>query len=503
MPRFSFGGELPTGIADRLTAVGQPYDGALKGAAVGTFGPFYDARGGAVVSDYLLFNAATSAYDIPATTITTTSASNLPMFQGPNDLSVLWFQIGTEWLRYRAFDANASGSSVTNYSQIQSLPGFPVVSATGATEDAALNAIGGTDVGKTIFKAVNAAAVFTKLGIVSATVRNFLTAANTTAALDAIGAAAYSAVLRLAANADGTMQTITQKPHFAAGFTMPNSSIPAAYVADLDLAIREELAGLGIGPTVILEEGDPLPTNPAPRTLIGYVEAAVSVDPVRVSGFVSGTDGKTFAFTQSRVFLANEAVFAWVASGVPSGTTAPYPSLQSATPKGLVLGGKTMEIVTLPDATPVQMINSAGVVTSTLYRSTGGTPSGTTGSVNFPAGGVDAGGISIQVFAVPDRTFVKAAMANGVTAATSYSITADPANNLLSFMTLNSSLADPLLPVNPGSGFVEVGAAATAPAAPPALTTKAFWAAVGRNTITVTDFPNVSKMAATVELAPV
>lgn len=156
MARYSFGGEI-THLMVRA-------DGALGGALkvdAGVTITWYDAVGGAAVTDFLLWDAATNTYPAPPEggSIKGTSGGYLPRFQAADGLQYLWTQ-GTDgtWLRLASNDIleelvaqaeaardaaiAASGSTAGVTSITQAVPGTPQTGAVtltpvslGAAED--------------------------------------------------------------------------------------------------------------------------------------------------------------------------------------------------------------------------------------------------------------------------------------------------------------------------------------------------------------------------------
>lgn len=83
MARFTFGGEVThIGVQEDATTA------AFKRLAAGTAMPWRTTPGGAVVTDFLLWDGA--AYTIAATSIVSDANGYAPPFQGPDGVSVLY-----------------------------------------------------------------------------------------------------------------------------------------------------------------------------------------------------------------------------------------------------------------------------------------------------------------------------------------------------------------------------------------------------------------------------
>lgn len=88
MARFTFGGTIRD-----LTALpsSNPFPGALTVAAGATLSFYSAATGGSVVSDYLLDNDGDGVFETAAGSIVTRADGYLPSFQGPDSVSVLYY----------------------------------------------------------------------------------------------------------------------------------------------------------------------------------------------------------------------------------------------------------------------------------------------------------------------------------------------------------------------------------------------------------------------------
>lgn len=85
---------------------------------------FFDADGVEQI-DFLVWSSIDGDYTDEETVITTDGEGFLPAFQGPDGLDTLYDASGRAYLARDAGGGPGGGTSLTNYSEVESLPGYP------------------------------------------------------------------------------------------------------------------------------------------------------------------------------------------------------------------------------------------------------------------------------------------------------------------------------------------------------------------------------------------
>ena len=191
MARFAYGGDFA-----HVAASPDPYPSGYLRLSRNTVAQFYDAQGGALVTDFLLFDQNAGTYSIAATQVTTTDSGVLPRFQAADGLSKLWILMpdGT-WLQLQNNDAltnavaaaqaaqaaaeAAAGSTAGVTSITQAVPGTPqtgavtlsatsVGAAPASHEHSPDQISGSTTTGRSLLTAVDATAARNVIGAYNA-----------------------------------------------------------------------------------------------------------------------------------------------------------------------------------------------------------------------------------------------------------------------------------------------------------------------------------------------
>lgn len=481
MARFSFGGELSTAVVTPITASGQVYDGTLKVAPATAF-VFYDARGGSVVTDFLLFNPATGLYDISASSITSTAGGNLPLFQGPDGLSLLWAQSGADWLRFRAVDA-VSGSS----GAWADITGKPLVIGAGATASDAQTALGMTAKGKEVAIAADAAAVRTAAGVTQAAINTFLTSGDTATARTAIQAAGTATTVTTT-----TAQTISGVKTFTTPPILPEDSIPADRIIEFNQAVTEANDATFVPHVVVIDEGDPEPAVPTSGIwFIAEREAPATVaDVTGLFGGASSTDATSWNFTLTRAFAAGSFGLAFVGMGSTTASASPALTVTG--------GGLTWAIVLDALGNPMTTTIDNGNNSWALFKGTG-TPSGTTITTTS---GTTMQGATLRVVEVVggSSTIVQGRKTSSTSTTTpTVSFTGANASNFSVGFVGQNTLTD----LTVGTGYTEIGGLVVATAPPPTMSIKTQWRADAINSMNFSGATAAQKAVFGVEIARV
>jgi hypothetical protein len=321
MARYSFGGEISQGMA---VPNGPDLTTALLKVGVSVAVPLYNAEGGTIVSDFVLWDQVTQTYSITATSITSTAAGNLPKFQGPDGVQSLYTQSsdGT-WLRLRANDAAGTAAGTA------------------------------------------AATAFTAAGALAAT--------NVQAALEELDTeklAASAATTYVKDNVLNKMDKAALQTELGVDDTAFESRV---------LAI---LNGHSYYPDLVIGDGEPLPVTAVEGAgldvVVGAVTSGITVAPVIGESVGGGTTGLTTTGTPAALG-ANAVCFAAVTAYLSGATgAAPAPRPNSFTAMGL-----TWTEVTIPALNTTNGLNSMklykGTGTGTTAKPVIGFPSAVTG----------------------------------------------------------------------------------------------------------------------------
>lgn len=231
MARYTFGGQVTHLSVDEDATNGNALVVAPNVAL-----PLSASPGGAPVTDFLLWNNATSAYDVPATSVRSDANGILQRFAGPDGVQVLYDTNGSLLLPH----TTSNGVAITAYGDVAALPGYPAVFPPAAHTHAAADVTDATTTGRAVLTAADAAAARAAIG-----------AAPASLSLDALSDVAA------AGGADGDI--LTQQPDgtFAVEPIPPLPYAPADYRPD------------GFVPILILNPGDPVPAGTPAGTLIG------------------------------------------------------------------------------------------------------------------------------------------------------------------------------------------------------------------------------------------
>lgn len=466
MPRYTFGGLFEhVGVAEDPNNLGTDGKAALRLDPDVTVPLYLDRARTQLADDFMLFDEVTGNYSSPAAEITVNADAQLPDFQGPDGVFVLWGPFGA---MLRAWDYHPEGGGGDGSATWDTLSGKPQVIAAGATENDAQIALGLTQIGR-------------QLG----------TAASMAAARTAIQAAAAGGVVNLTTDQikEGLLTLLTGLvlPD-GATIQLPAGALPAGVINDFGGAIDGILNGISV-PKIIEYTGNDLPPDPGP----GYWLAVKTDTPLGVSeiNFVHGggtgsdaADG-SYPVTLSRAFAADSIGVAFVALGGPG--TQPASSITG--------GFASWARAVAPDGTPLVASFGNGNAAFAVFVSSGAA-SGTALTVDGPSAATGMVATFIELIGLKVKQgVVSGSMASSSPAVTMPGVLAE--NPVIGAVCQNTYSA-----LEVGTGFTALGGLELMPQAPPTVSILSEYRLDGVGTISFANATQAQKVVAALELEP-
>ncbi len=357
----------------------------------------------------------------------------------------------------------------------------PAVIAAGATTDEAQVNLGMSQKGRELAIASDAVAVQTAAGLTPIG-KLLATAADTGSARTFIGAAPAATTVTTA-----TAQTISGAKNFTGAVSFLPESISTDALADLAGTIAETNNATQVVHGVAYDAGDTLPTT---GFWIAVERDAVSV-PADITGLFGGAssaDATSYSFTLTRAFAAGSYGYAFIGTGVTTGTAPPADTVS--------MGGVqwTLQLDALGNPMTATLAN--GLNSGALYRSATA-PTGTTLVATTPT---TVQGMVVRVVEVVGgvNTPVQARKtASTATTTPAVSFTGADAGNFSIGWILQNTLTDLTL----GTGYSEIGGLVVSTAPPPTMSIKTQWRDSAINSMNFSGATAAQKIVFGVEIA--